>query len=331
MDKLRALQYFIASAESGSFAGAARRFEVTVPAVQKLINSLERSLGVQLFERSVRGLRLTASGDSYRDACRPLLDELSAIDEAVVRSTQRPGGNLLVAMHSQLAHHLILPRLAEFHQRYPDIQVELRVIHRLSDVDANAVEVFLLHGWPEAGDFVHRQLGLARSHIFASPAYWAEHGTPNHPKELAAHQCLVMRNPAGIALDLWEFDRGRERVAVKVNGWLASNDREVLLDAVLAGEGVGRFTLLTTRAQVNAGRLVPILLDWEVDGGPPVNLLYRASNRRNSRVRLFIEFVTAILNEAELEGLSGRSAIRARPNWHRASYGRASSYLRWSR
>lgn len=331
LDKLRALQYFLASADSGSLAGAARQFEVTVPAVQKLINSLEKSVGVQLFERSARGLTLTANGETYREACKPLIEELAAIDESIGRSTRRHGGKLVVAMHSQIAHHLILPRMAEFHQRYPDIHIELRCIHRLSDADAHVAEVFLLHGWPEASDLVHRQLGLARSVVCAAPAYWARHGTPNRPADLAEHNCLVLRNPAGIAIDLWEWVRGAERVSVKVSGWLISNDREVILDSVLAGEGVGRFNVLTTRRQIDAGRLVPVLPDWEVEGGAPMNLLYRSSHRRNPRVRLFIGFIQSILRESEIEGLYGRNEIKARPQWHRVSYGRASAYLRWQR
>ena len=132
-----------------------------------------------------------------------------------------------------------------------------------------------------------------------------------------------MRNPAGILIDLWEFERGAEKASVKVNGWLCSSGREVVLAGVLAGEGIARLNYLTTRAHVQTGRLVPVLLDWEVRGGPPVNVLFRPSQRRTPRVRLFLDFVTALLREIEVQGR--RHA--ARPHWHRAGYGRASSVL----
>ena len=325
MDKLRALQYFVAAAEAGSFAGAARRLEVSVPAIHKLVTSLERNLGVGLFERTAQGLTLTASGASYLDSCRPLLDELTAVDEAVSRSAQRPSGTLAVGAHSQLAHHLLLPELPRFHARFPDIQIDFRVVHRLTDADAGTVDVFLLHGWPEANDLVHRPFGYTKSLIVAAPEYWQGRGVPRHPNDLAGHRCMLMRNPAGILIDLWEFERGREKTSVTVNGWLSSNDREVVLDAVLAGEGVGRFNQITTRAHLQSGRLVPVLLDWEVKGGPPVNLLYRPNQRRAPRVRLFIEFVAALLREFEAESGGGAE----RPHWHRRGYGRASSVLRW--
>lgn len=328
MDKLRALQYFVAAAQEGSLAGAARRLGVSVPSIQKLINSLEAQLGVRLFERHSRGLALTGSGDIYLESCQPLLDELEALDETLSRSALRPSGTLVVGTHPQLAHHLLLPAMPLFRARCPEVQIDLRVIHRLEDADAAMVDVFVLHGWPEAGDLVHRRLGCANSLIVATPEYWVTHGHPQHPRELAHHACLLLRNPAGILLDLWEFERGSEAASVTVSGWLSSNDREVILDAVLAGEGVGRLNALTTRAHLLSGRLVPTLREWEVKGGPPVNLLYRPNHRRTPRVRLFIDFVAALLQEAEADGSIGLAAGE-RPYWHRSGQRRASSVLRW--
>lgn len=324
MDKLRALGYFIACAEEGSFAGAARRLELSVPAVQKLVSVLERELGARLFERSVRGLALTAVGQDYLEACRPLLAELEMLDNGLRRSTQRPTGTLVIAAHSQIARHLLVPVLPQFHARYPEIQIDIRVIHRLTDADAQSADVFVLHGWPEAKDLVHRQLGHSKALVVGAPSYWAAHGVPAHPRELAQHTCLLMRNPAGIVIDLWEFERGTEKEVVKVSGWLCSNGRDVLLDGVLAGEGIARLSQLTTRSHLQAARLQPVLLDWAVQGGPPVNVLYRPNQRRTPRVRVFVDFVTGVLRDIEAEGI----ANAARPRWHRPGYGRASSVLR---
>ena len=187
MDKMRALHYFIASAEEGSFAGAARRMQVSVPAIQKLVAVLEQNLGIRLFERSVHGLTLTASGHTYLEACQPLVAELAAVDEALSRSAQRPTGTLVAAAHPQLAHHFLLPALPRFHARYPDIQIDFRVINRLTDADGENAEVFLLHGWPEANHLVHRPLGHTRAVIVGAPEYWAMHGVPKHPSELVRH------------------------------------------------------------------------------------------------------------------------------------------------
>jgi len=205
MDKLRALSHFVACAEEGSFSGAARRLGLSVPSVHKLVTALEQSLGIRLFQRSSRGLTLTASGETYLEACRPLLAELVAVDETLRRSAQRPTGTLVIAAHSQLALHVLLPALPRFHSLYPDIRIDIRVIHRLTDADAQIADVFVLHGWPEANDLVHRQLGHTRALIVGAPEYWALRGIPRHPHELDQHTCVLIRNPAGILIDLWEF------------------------------------------------------------------------------------------------------------------------------
>lgn len=333
MDKLRAIQYFVAAAESGSLAGAARRLEVSVPAVQKLIGALERELGATLLERSAQGVRPTPGGSDYLDCCRPLLDELGSAEESLRIAATRPTGTIAVATHEQLAHHIVLPALPRFRARFPELQIDLRTVHRLTDADAQSAEILLLHGWPEATqDFVHRRLGMTRSLVAAAPAYWAAHGVPADPADLARHECLAIRNPAGIVIDLWEFARGDERRSVKVNGWLVSNAREVVLDAVLRAQGVGRFTELTTRTLVQNGSLIPVLLDWTVEGGPPINLLYRASARRNARARLFIEFVTQLLQQHEAEAkFLAQHASSELPAWHRRGYGRASAAVRGAR
>lgn len=330
MDKLRAIHYLAAAVESGSLAGAARQFDVSVPAIQKMISALERTLDASLLERNPQGVRPTAACTEYLDCCRPLLAELDAADEAIKQTAARPTGTVVVAAHEQIAHHILLPALPRFLARYPDLQIDFRTIHRLSDADAQPAEIVLVHGWPEATqDFVHRRLGMTRGLIVAAPDYWVAHGIPEDPADLAKHQCLTMRNPAGIVIDLWEFVRDHDKRSVKVNGWLTTNAREVLIDCLLRSQGVGRVTETTSRALVQSGRLVPVLLDWEVQNGPPTNLLYRASARRNPRSRLLIDFITQTLAQHEAEGrLIGPPSPIERPAWHRRGYSRASAAIR---
>jgi len=333
MDKLKALEYFVASVEEGSLAGAARRLEISVPAVQKLVGALERSLGVALLERNARGVRLTASGREYLDHCRPMLTELEELRQLERRLTgtgERPSGTLAVAAHPQLAHHVLLPALPRFHALYPEVEIDFRSVNRIGDADAMTADVLLLHGWPEVPpDYVHRKLGGARSQIMAAPDHWATHGVPQQPADLVRYNCLMMRNPAGILLDLWEFNRDGQQVQVPVRGWLSSNAREALLDLVLGGHGVGRFTEMTTLDHVQSGRLVPVLLDWEVQGGPPVNLIFKGNARQTPRLRVFIDYALQCVRD--MEALGDAMAPRAstdRPAWHRRGYGRASATVR---
>ena len=326
MDKLRALQYFAAAAEERSMSAAARRLAVSTPAVAKLLTALERSLGTILFDRTVRGLALTADGESYLEACQPALAQLAAADDVLAGSATRHRGTVVVGTHPYLGQHCILPGLSKFHARYPEIQVEIRVVNRLTDGLAGAIDVFVLHGWQEGGDLVRRHLAQNRFVVCASPAYWAAHGIPQRPSDLERHTCVMWRNMEGTVMDLWKFERKGETESVKVTGWLMTDHRDIMLDAVIAGEGVGRFADLTTRGPLRSGRLVPALLDWEGMEAPRVDLLYRPAHRRNPRVRLVIEFLTGLFRELEADRADVIGPPRSeRPRWVGRHYRRTSS------
>lgn len=329
MDKLRAIEYFVAAAEERSFSGAARRLEVSIPAIAKLINGLEKNLGAKLFDRASQGLTLTADGVRYLEACQPLLEQVAAADEAVAGATVRARGSLVIGTQSQLATHCLSPSLPHFHARHPDIQLDVRVMNRINDSDAAAVDVFLLMGWPEAGDLVHRRLAETRQLVCATPDYWARRGRPRHPKDLADHPCFAIRNPEGTVIDLWRFRRDGVEENIPVSGWLTSNHRDINLDAVLAGEGVARVSDLTVRSFLADGRLVPVLTDWEIQDSPPINLYYRAAHRRTARVRVFLDHITACFRD--LEAHRGKDVVvRAaeRPEWYGRRYGHISSAVR---
>lgn len=329
MDKLRALQYFIAAAEERSLSGAARRFDISVPAVSKLITSLERTLGTSLFDRTAQGLTLTSNGEIYLEACQPLLDQLVNADEALRGASANVRGTLVVGSPQMLAQHCLLPALPRFHARYPDIQVDLRDITQPTGADAGAVDVFVLWGWTEPPpDLVQRRIGQSRFLICAAPSYWVANGVPLRPKDLERHVCLLFRTPDGTVHDLWQFERNGVRESVTARGWLVSNHRDVALDGALAGEGVVRLTDLTIRSHVQSGQLVPVLLDWDMRDAPPVDLLYRPNQRRIPRARVFIDFVTELFREMEAElGEKAGAHLRAeRPRWW-ARHGRASAAI----
>ena len=329
MDKLRALEYFVAAAEEHSFSGAARRLDVSIPAISKLILSLEIHLGTKLFDRTSHGLTLTADGENYLETCQPLLEQFASADDAVKGGIARPSGTLVVGAMPQLAMHCILPALPKFHARYPEIQIDLRVVNRINDADSSAVDVFLLLGWPSTADLVHRRIAETRQLTCAAPAYWAAHGVPKHPQDLARHICFSFRNPEGTVIDLWRYERNGETEAVAVSGWLISNHRDVNLEAVLAGEGVARISDISAQAHFSSGRLMPVLLEWEMKDAPPINLFYRPNQRRNFRARVFIDFVTTLFRDMEAEREKGiNSRVTERPDWYGRRFGHISAALR---
>jgi len=326
MDKLRALQYFLAAADERSLSAAARRLEVSVPAVAKLVSALERHVGTVLFERTAKGLALTADGQRYREACGPILEQLAAADAAISAEAGRPRGTLVIGAPAFLMQHQIFPALPAFHALYPDIQIDHRVVNRPGDPWSDRVDVFLLMGWPQAEGLVHRRIAETRLVTCAAPAYWAANGLPKEPADMARYVCFPFRNPEGTTVDVWHYTRGEEKRTVTVQGWLVSDHRDVGLQAVLEGAGVGRFTDITVREHLRAGRLVQALADWDMLDAPPINLMYRATSRRNPRVRHFVDFITEHFRR--LEGAragGGTLAPAARPHWYGRNLSRASA------
>lgn len=327
MDKLRALEYFVAAAEEGSLSGAARRFEVTIPAVAKMVTSLERRLGTSLFDRGVHGLSLTADGERYLESCRPLLEELAAMDETVGTGSERTRGEVVVGGPAFALQNCLAPFLPRFHQRYPDIDLDFRIANQVGD-GGGAIDVFVLFGWHDTPYFVQRPLAQSRYVVLGSPELWRRHGRVEHPRDLANHTCFAFRNPRGVLLDLWEFERGREKHAIKIRGWLASSHRNLLIDAALAGEGVIRGTDLITLDLIRAGRLEAVLTDWHALHAPPVSVAYRAKHARTPRIRAVVDFLSDCFRRLEAERSGGTTPPAPRPSWYERRYNRASSSLR---
>lgn len=330
MDKLRSIQYFLAAAESGSFSAAGRRMDVSVAAVSKLVGGLEGRLGVKLFERRAQGLTLTAGGAAYLETCRPaiaMLDE--AEQQAMATASNRARGTVVVGVQPVIAQECLTAALPRFNAMYPDIQLDIRFLMRITEEQSRGVDVFLLLGWPEqVGDLVQRHIGAASFVVCAAPAYWKAHGMPQHPRELEQHNCLAIRGNTGTLMDLWHFQRGEERVAVTARGWLLTDNahRDMIRDTVVAGGGVARILDWHWRhgRELANGTLVPALTDWELDEVPPVNVLYPQSVRRVPRVRLFIDFVTQLFQDIEMQRQK-RQAPTGAPTWLKSHRARASA------
>jgi len=327
MDKLRALQYFLAAAKTGSLNAAARDMDVSVPAISRSISTLEKSLGIVLLERSPHGLSLTAVGTNYLQTCKPLVEQLIKADDAVKGSADRPCGTLVIGAPPTLSQHCIAPALPLFHDLYPEIEIDLRSVDKPTAEHANEAEILALLGWPNQPNMVHRHLAYSRMLICASPHYWETHGVPQAPKELANHQCLLFRDQDGTVMDFWEQQQHGIKQSVTVTGWFVSNQRDVLLEAAIAGMGVIRVIDLSVRKPIESGALVPVLLDWESTQAPPIGLFYRPTQRKLLRVQLAIEFMTDLFKKLEAER-SPDMAIRVKPekpHWYRRRHARASA------
>ena len=332
MDKLRALQYFVAAAEEGSFSGAARRLDVSVPSVAKLVTSMERALGARLLDRSPQGMKLTARGEAYLETCAPLLQQLADADRAVSDLPSQPERTLVVGAPGLLSRLVIIPALEQFRMRLPNVRIDLRVIDHLTVTDAQTrgLDALVALGWPGNVNLVQRRLAQSRLIVCASPGYWEKHGMPSRPRDLAAHQCVLVRTPERTVIDLWRHMRGVESEQVVVRGWMISESRDYVLQAVLAGMGVGRFADLSVWSHIKAGTLQPAMVDWVSNDSPPYSVLYRPEARRDMAVKAFTAFMAELLGGIESECLRaiGARPSATRPGWYARRQGRASGSTR---
>ncbi len=335
MDKLKAIQYFLAAAQTGSLSAAARQQGVTLQAVAKLVGALEAQLGATLFQRSSRGLTLTTDGAQYAEACAPLLMQLQAADDGLRQARQRPQGVLVVGGTPFFLQHCVVPALPLFHDSFPDLTVDLRSILHLDEPANRDCDLLVLHGWFDARDWVRRELPLMPQVTVAAPSYWKRYGIPRHPRDLAEHNCLCYRNPYGKLLDLWRYRQdtqaGQQSEVIEqviVRGWLNSNHRDNLLELAMGGGGVMRIPQVSEHVNPARGLLVPVLQDWEVMDLPPLAIYFRTEQRRALRVRVFMDFVMARLADlAKQSTIDGQPDIDSRPAWHHGSSRRASTWL----
>lgn len=328
MDKLRAIEYFVAAAREGSLSRAARRFEVSVPAIAKQVSALEREVGTVLFDRTPRGLILTTDGERYLGVCEPLVAQLAEAERSFDRDAERPRGTVVVEAPPLLSRFWLLPVLPAFHRRYPDVQIELRMLDRVTvtDAEANGIDVLVLLGWPEVADMVVRQIAQMRLLVCATPDYWARRDMPKRPADLADHPVFLVRNAKGLLLDHWRYRRGAEEEAVRLRGWLTSDRRDFVLDATLTGEGIARLADLSVQQFLASGALVPTLLDWDAVDSPPVQLLYRPLHRASPAQRVVVDFLDTRIRELTVARVvSAGAAMFERPNWYRRGRGRASA------
>jgi LysR family transcriptional regulator for bpeEF and oprC len=332
--RLRALEYLIATIDEGGFAGAARKLGVSGPAVHKMVGALEQSMSVVLLLRDGGRLRLTPEGELYVQSARAAMGQLEQAERQIRLSSSGPSGRIRLALSHILGSSCIASRLYEFRTRYPEINLDLVTAGDNPDLNELEADVLVYLGWTKQQDCVMRNAAQTRLLIVASPDYWAEHGMPVSPGDLAHHQCITMRMLKRMVLDNWIFVKDKVKEEVSVDGWLVSEDRDWTLEACRHGAGVLRAPDIVVRQSIQRGDLQPALLDWEMAESPPIIICYRQAMRDIPRVRALVKFLTNVFKDEERasNAIVGRLPLQSEPMppWmNRRRGGRASIVSRW--
>lgn len=289
MDRWSQIEFFVQVAELGSLSRAAEKLDMSSAAASRILAALEERLGTRLVERTTRRLWLTEAGQFFHQRCLALISDMSEAEGAAQQTCSEASGVLRVTSSVSFAMSHIAPALPEFRRRYPRISVQITAANRYPDfIDAGidvAIRTREVEG--DSGITVRRLARTARV-LAASPAYLASHGTPRHPRDLAAHQLLVYT----LANDpyLLHFSRGEERCDTPISSMLDSNEGQVICAAGLAGLGIVIQPLYIVHEDIVAGRLVPVMLDWKLPM-LSINLAYQSRRYQPAKVRVFNEFL----------------------------------------
>ncbi|MGV7206545.1 LysR family transcriptional regulator [Oxalobacteraceae bacterium A2-2] len=298
MDKVKAMQTFVRIVQANSFTKAAETLELPRAALTATLKNLEAFLGTQLLQRTTRRLSLTPDGAEYYRQCVEILSAIEAAEQALRGpEARRPRGKLRVDLPGALGRHLVVPRLAEFHHAYPEVQLAISLTHRLVDLTQEGMDCVLRVGQLQDSSMVGRQLGTMRFVTCAAPSYLERHGTPLAVEELERHQCVVhFSGRTGRPFE-WEWmgPDGAVRSSA-ISGPVAVNDADAYISCALQGLGLVQAASYQARPHLAAGRLVEVL-PQAVPTPMPVSLLYPQGRMASPKLSVFAAWLAGLFEQ----------------------------------
>ncbi|WP_282362302.1 LysR family transcriptional regulator [Pseudomonas sp. PS01300] len=288
MDSLSGFVVFVKVAETRSFVAAGKALGVSASAVGKRVARLESRLAVRLFHRSTRSITLTAEGALFLERSRRILAEIEATEAELSQASQAPRGKLRVSLPQ--VSSMIVPLLSDFIGQYPQIELDLDFSDRMVDIVGEGFDVVLRAGEPSDSRLNARRLGDFRHVLVGSPAYFAEHGTPRHPRELALHAGLHYRFLTTGKLQRWPLRRADNGADHEVPVSMVCNHLETRICFAMRGHGIACLPDFTITQQLERGELVTVL-DEHLDHGGCLYLLWPSGRQMSPKLRVFIDFM----------------------------------------
>ena len=291
MDRFQAIRAFVVVVEQGSFARAADRLDQSVSSVSRQIADLEAHLDARLLNRTTRRLSLTEAGRDFHERSVQLLADLDEAEQAAGGVGAAPRGTLKLTAPITYGVRVLAPRLASFTARYPDVRLDIELSGRAVDLVDEGFDLAVRIGAIRNPNLVARRVGETRLVCCASPAYLAAHGTPATPADLARHACLTYEYAP--VRSQWRFvdANGAEQIA-KVAGPMHGNNGEMLAALAAQGAGVTLEPDFIVEPLIASGRLVPILVGYEVPP-IPIHAAYPSRRHLSAKVRAFIDHLVA--------------------------------------
>jgi DNA-binding transcriptional LysR family regulator len=291
MDRIDAMQAFVAVADLHGFAPAARKLGLSPSAVTRLIAALEDRLGARLLQRTTRQVALTDIGARYLERARRILADVEEAEGAAEGERIRPSGRLVVSAPVGFGRLHVSPVMSAYLKRYPEVSSELRLADRMINLVEDGVDLAVRIGHLADSTLVARQVGEMRRIVVASSGYLEAHGEPKTPEAIASHETIQFGATA--APPDWRFVRDGSEVRVTPAPRFITNSSDAAIQYAEAGGGLTRVMFYQAADALKKGRLRIVLAKFE-QPPLPIHLVYPTSRLLSAKVRTFIDLVTEI-------------------------------------
>ncbi|AZC99997.1 LysR family transcriptional regulator [Pseudomonas chlororaphis] len=288
------LQIFVCVIECGSISAAAEQVGQTPSAVSRTLSRLEAKLDTTLINRTTRRMDLTEEGKYFFEQAKLILDQMDELEERLSSRQQTPSGRLRINAASPFMLHAIVPYIAEFRSLYPDIQLELNSNDLIIDLLEQSTDIAIRIGTLADSTLHARSLGCSPLHILASPDYLKRHGTPASVAELSDHTLLGFTQTE--TLNDWPL-RHVHGDRWPIQPGISASSGETVRHLALAGQGIACLSHFMTIDDIRAGRLTPLLAQFNSGYRQPINAVYYRNSQLALRIQCFLDFIQGKLAE----------------------------------
>jgi DNA-binding transcriptional LysR family regulator len=291
MDRIDAMQAFVAVADLHGFAPAARKLRLSPSAITRLVAALEDRLGARLLQRTTRSVTLTDAGARYLERARRILADVEEAELAAEGERTRPSGRLVVSAPVGFGRLHVSPVMSAYLKRYPDVSAELRLQDRVVSLVEDGIDLGIRIGHLADSSLVARHVGEMRRIVVASPAYLKRYGEPKTPQAITSHQTIQFGATAITAE--WRFvEEGRE-FRLNITPRFSTNSADAAIRHAEEGGGLTRVLAYQAADAVKRGRLKIVLQKFE-QPAVPIHIVYPTSRLLSAKVRSFIDLVIEI-------------------------------------
>ncbi|MGO4303675.1 MULTISPECIES: LysR family transcriptional regulator [unclassified Cupriavidus] len=292
MDRLQAMKTFVTVVESGGFTPAARKLDVSLSVVSRIVTELETHLGVRLLTRTTRLVRPTDTGAAYFENCRRILAEIEEAELATTGAHAAPRGLLAITASVLFGRKFVTPIVVEYLRRFPEVDISCLFVDRIVNFVDEGIDVGIRIGELPSSSLQAVSVGRVRRVVCASPEYLARHGVPDTPDDLARHSII---QTTGIStLPEWRFTRGDEPLPTRLSPRMATTTNDSAIAAAVAGFGLARVLSYQIASELWDGKLRIILADFEPPP-LPISVIHREGRHAMHKVRAFIDLAVDTL------------------------------------